>query len=228
MSGEVEIPQLALDPEFQMRRKLDAGTVKKYENVYKSGKPMPPVKVARVAGVLVLVDGWHRVEALKRLNVSRVDAEVTEATREQALWMAARANLEHGLPLKTNELRDVFRTFIKAKQHVLPRGRLMSYRDIGAELGKPQSTIYAWMKKDFPAIAAKMAGDEAFKGTGGIQDAPRRPSPLQPAMDALDALQAAFQGTSSPEHRGAILKAARELVAAMESSPDWKIDEGDF
>lgn len=228
MSGEVEISQLALDPEFQMRRKLDAGTVKKYENVYKSGKQMPPVKVARVAGVLILVDGWHRVEALTRLGVPRVDAEVTETTREQALWMAARANLEHGLPLKTKELREVFRTFIKAKQHMLPRGRLKSYRDIGTELGKPQSTIYAWMKKDFPNIAAKMAGEEAFKGAGGLQDAATGPSPLEPAMDALKALLKAFQGTSDPEHRGAILKAARQVVGEMEASQNWKVDEGDF
>lgn len=222
------INQLARDEAFQMRAKLDAGAVKRYEGVYRSGKAMPPVKVAQVDGVFILVDGWHRVAALERLGQTQVEAEVVDTSRDEALWMAAQANLEHGVPLKAKELREVFRAYVRSKRHVLPRGKFKSYRDIGAELGKPASTIYNWMSKDFPRVAAKMAGHENFKGTGGLQEIPHTPSQLAPAMQSLQQLLAAFQSTSDPDDRGAILTEAKRVVNEMEGSGNWRVEDPDF
>jgi hypothetical protein len=79
-------------------------------------------------------------------------------TETEAEWAAAEANTTHGLPLKPQEKREVFRHYVHTKQHRDGR-KFKSYRDIARELhgiaGK--STLQRWMATYFPSIASKMA-----------------------------------------------------------------------
>jgi hypothetical protein len=180
---QVAIARLVRDKAYQIRRKLDYATIKKYADVYKSGKAMPPVTVALVNGMLVLVDGWHRVAALERIGRTEVEANITPNTEGEALWLAAQANLEHGLTLKSYEIRLVFKAYMKAKKNITGKHRLKTYREIAEDIGKPHTTIRLWMIKDFPRIARKMGSTDEYGGRGEPQ-----------RVDASDYSEPAIQG----------------------------------
>jgi hypothetical protein len=152
----VAIADLVCDEAMQVRVKLDEATIKGYAAKYRAGVDMAPIKVAVVEGVPLLVDDWHRLAALKSNGSTTAQAIVIEGvTRADAEWMAAQANVTHGLPLKPKEVRNVFRAYIRARKHLKGRGKTKSYRDIAEELGTGTSfnTVNRWMKKDFPDIA---------------------------------------------------------------------------
>uniref|UniRef100_UPI00056D5F3E hypothetical protein n=1 Tax=Rhizobium fredii TaxID=380 RepID=UPI00056D5F3E len=111
----VIIRRVKKDQRFQMRKKTDPSTIKRYVGIYQAEKSMPPVKIGLINGVPFLIDGWHRLAALEQLGEETASALVIECGEQQALWLAASANLEHGLPLKAAELRAVFRALVRAK-----------------------------------------------------------------------------------------------------------------
>jgi len=113
----VVLSRLVRNPNLQVRRKLDQATINRYVEVLKAGNEMPPIKVAIINEAPVLIDGWHRVAAMEQLGLRDAEAIVQQATEKEAFWLAAKANLEHGLPLKKSELREVFRAYVKARQH---------------------------------------------------------------------------------------------------------------
>lgn len=166
----VAITDLVRDPDYQVRGRLDDATISRYANALAEGCNMPPIRVADVEGSLIVVDGWHRLAAYDRLGTWTVDAIITEATAGEAGWMAAVANLTHGLPLSNAEIRRAFQALIKARQHIakptqgaMMRGTLLSYRDLAQLLGGlvRHTTIRGWMMKDFPGIARRMGGEDA-------------------------------------------------------------------
>ena len=119
----VPISDLLRDHQFQIRHKLDLGVVARYTSVIRSGIAMPPVKVAMLKGMPVLVDGWHRVAALEKAEQHTVEAEIIEVESvDEARFLAGCANLEHGLRLKGPEVKETFRAYIRAG---LYRGRTL-------------------------------------------------------------------------------------------------------
>jgi uncharacterized ParB-like nuclease family protein len=214
----IKLSQLVKEVSFQVRNKVNTATVKRYADLMKAGVNLSPIRVARVDGMLMLVDGWHRVAAHEQLGKETALAEIVECNRQQAQWMAAKANLTHGLQLKNAEYRNVFRAYISTRQHLKGRGGHKSYREIGVEIGKPYTTIRNWMLKDFPEIAARMAGDDLV-GEGGLQ--PVEGPSIDPARDHLTRLIGVFQSSADPVFRGEIIGAVRETLADMEASGGW-------
>ena len=87
--------------------------------------------------------------------------------------MAAEANLTHGLPLKSAAKKEVFRAFVRAGKHRKGRAGVKSSRDIAAALQGiiTHQTVLEYMRRDFPAIHAKMRGsEESPHGVGGLPD----------------------------------------------------------
>lgn len=174
-----------------MRNGLDAGTYDRYKHVINSGIKMPPLTLAKVDGVLYLVDGFHRYEAYKRvqknamdadtcenvsvarwLKLDKVEAKVVEVMRiEDAQVLAARANLKHGKPLSRAELRAAFGVLMKNKLYLDVNGNLKSTRKLAAEeMGGNvrHTTVYNWIKKDFPALAKLYKKENEKKKWEGI------------------------------------------------------------
>lgn len=226
---EVPLDDILRDPQMQVRIKLDEETIKRYESIYAADNEMPPVKAALIGDALVLVDGWHRMAALERLGYATVQAEIIPASQRETFWLAAKANLEHGLPLKRREIREVFRAYIRARKHVLPGGDVKSYRDIAQDLGglRRHTTIRYWMMKDFPKIARRMGGDDPAPGEkGGDEGGPRIGSPLTFAEVARNALQqalAAYHGILDPKERGAVLAEAEDVLYEMRAKGNWEM-----
>lgn len=169
-TSTLAITDLVRDPAYQVRAELDDATIHRYANALAADCIMPPIRVASVNGSLIVVDGWHRLAAYDLSGIWTVEAIITEATAGEALWMAAKANLTNGLPLRKAEIREAFRTLIRTRQHVakptqgaMKPGTLLSYRDLAQLLGGlvRHTTIRGWMMKDFPRTARRMGGEDA-------------------------------------------------------------------
>lgn len=221
---EVNIGDILRERKFQVRDKLDDKTVNGYAKKYSSGVDMPPVKIAKVNGTLVLVDGFHRIAALEKIGRPMVKAQIEEADKRQALWMAAKANLEHGLPLKPKESLNVFKAYMRAKRYKHDNGRLKSYREIALELGglRAYTTIRNWMSKYFPSVASQYGRDEDTGNskadwtgtTTGI-------SFVKTSVQALDQALAAFRGIESPPERGKVIDHAERIITKMKQGEPW-------
>ena len=239
---DLRIGDIVCRKPFQIRSKLDPGTVKRYAGILKQGGTLPPVTVARIKtpsvqpkgrplkalqaiheGTLVLVDGFHRVEAHLQIGADSVPAQIVDATKEDALWLGARANLTHGLPLKMKDLRGVFRRYIQTKQHRKPGGGLKSYREIAADLNGMRShvTFRVWMRKDFLKLFQAMGRDDEGRATGGLPDASLvEPNEVLHAehQAALDALRSAA-GLLTPVQRWETIDALKATLAVFEELP---------
>jgi hypothetical protein len=172
----------------------------------------------------VLVDGFHRVEALIEVGRTEVEAVVTPATRAVALWLAVQGNMAHGLQLTAQEKREGFRRYIRADQHVKPNGRLKSYREIGSELSRPHTTVQKWMATYFPKIAAKMRGGDQPMGNGGLREDKRRTF-ASVVLEHARGIRTAGRGKMSPENRTWCIKETEEALQALREAGPWTPDD---
>lgn len=217
----VPLADIVRDPSYQVRTKTDSGTVRRYAFALAEGAKFPPVQLARINGALVLVDGFHRAAAHDMRGISRIPAIIRDATQSEAQWLAAEANLRHGLPLRVKELRTAFRAMIRARRHVTTDGRLASYRELAGQLGVPATTLWRWMQKDFPKIARKMGGNElAPKGNKEEREDPAGGF-LSAALDALGAVRANARGVHDPEDRGRLIEATEATLRALRDGGEW-------
>lgn len=169
------------DPVFQVRARLAPENVRRLRTVYQSGKKVDPILVAFIDGqdFPLVIDGHHRYSALEGIGWETVEVVAVATSGRKARWMAAKANLGHGMPLSTRELRPVFKAYISTRQHVLGDGMSQSYAEIGAEIGVKKTTVYNWMRQDFPDIFHKMGREDVPSG-------PREKPTLQlPVIDRL-------------------------------------------
>jgi hypothetical protein len=217
----LRLEQIVLDDRFQFRP-LDRGTVKKYASVYRADIEMPPVKVANLKGALILVDGWHRVAARESLGEQDVEAiEIPASSEKEVRWLAAQANLEHGLPLKPKQYREVFRAYVKARRHRNENGSFKSYREIATELGgaRGHTTIRNWMEQDFPGLFRAMGG--RAEPVDFPEDDPEPEQTLASVvLDALKVAGAALPGVSDPYDLGDIV-AELESMTAVAKRWSW-------
>lgn len=179
----VPLVDIVIRESWQVRKGLTGSTVERYAAIYKVGGSMAPVTLARINGGLVLVDGAHRIEALRSLESPTVEATIEAMNEHEAQWAAASANLEHGLPLKKKELRAVFGQYIATGQHRKGRGKVKSLRDIVDDIpGISVGTVRNWFMKDHPVLYRRSYAGSAATGHshGGLDRAPR---PTQRQLD---------------------------------------------
>lgn len=215
---ELKIEALVREPRYQIRKKLDKGQVASLVSAYRQGALVPPVLVAQVGEALILVDGYHRVEALLCLDMEHVGAVIIQAEEKEARWLSAKANLTHGVRLKYREIFGAFQAYIKARKFIDENGELKSYRTIAVEMGgvRGYTTIREWMKKYHPAIFRRMGGAEEWKGIGGLvrTEDPQRVFTGQ-ALERLTQARAAFQGITEQDRRSEVISRMEELLQEM-------------
>jgi len=177
----VRLTQIERREELQFRGRTSPQTVETYRKKMRGGEVFPPVTLARLGKRLLLVDGWHRVEALDRLRQTHVEAEVRPVkSLEDARYLSAIANATHGKPLANKDIRRMFRAYMDAGQNRKPDGGLKSARDIAADLHHSRShvTILDWMEGDYPSIwdamRRKKKEDEEAPRSEAADEAARR------------------------------------------------------
>ncbi|MEM3579580.1 MAG: ParB/RepB/Spo0J family partition protein [Candidatus Bathyarchaeia archaeon] len=107
MKGKTQvltIEDLSFNAEFYPRFKTSWLTVYQYAMAMKSGSVFPDVVVGVLNGKMYVVDGWHRIEALKLLGEKYVRAIVKTYNSEAELFAdAVRLNAAHGRQLSVQE-----------------------------------------------------------------------------------------------------------------------------
>jgi ParB-like nuclease domain len=195
----VQIADIVLRKDWQVRAGLNDRVIRDYVTATIHGR-MPPIRLARVNGALMLVDGWHRLAAAKKLERSTIMAIVEDMTEQDARWAAADANTTHGLPLRHAEKRKVFRGYVQTEHHKEKR-RFKSYREIARELhgivGK--STLQRWMEADFPEVAAKMSSGRSAEGA--LPEVNKHTIPYLHAVAHLEQIVATAPALSEDERR---------------------------
>jgi len=103
-SRVVPIDKLCMDPEIYPRLKVGWLTAYSYSQAMKAGQEFPPVQVGLFKGKMIVVDGWHRIEARKLLKLKYVQAVLVKYTNLRDLFAdAVRLNISHGRPLSMHE-----------------------------------------------------------------------------------------------------------------------------
>lgn len=229
---QVEVPLSCIvkDPELQVRKRNSLPTMKKYAESMDAGCVFPPVQLAAVDGVLVLLDGWHRVGAKEILDEDSVVAVVSPMTYDEAKWAAAKANLQHGLSLTDTEVLDAFRAFVEAKAYRTGHTWL-SYRQIAQEFGRAPATIRTWMQRHFPKIFKKYQDRASNKGvkeewSGASSRKKKEANSL--AKKVIQEAQVAMSNarklgkTLAPEALGNLIEALQDTVEALKKLPHTK------
>lgn len=82
---------------LQTRAALNEDTVQDYADAMERGDKFPAVTVFTDGAEYYLADGFHRVEALRRIGKKAVVAELQDGNFKAALLYALKANSTHGL-----------------------------------------------------------------------------------------------------------------------------------
>ena len=109
---EIPLDDLVLNPDLNLRDRLDDFTVERYAD---SWERLPPITVYKVDDQLLVADGFHRHAAAVMLGKRSIRAEIIEGSFTDALDFVASVNLFHGLPLTRAERRRAVE--IKLKLH---------------------------------------------------------------------------------------------------------------
>lgn len=160
----------------QIRTKgVHSEVVKEYREAMRQGTELPPLTVVQVDPKddergFILIDGWHRLRAMRELERDYADVVVLpETDPNRYRWLAAKGNRSHGLRLTRADKREVFRAYIKAGEHrtgMIGRNKIKSARQMAKELqgivGDKQLAV--WMQKDFPSVYRLMSAEEGTEG----------------------------------------------------------------
>mgnify|MGYP000931512482 FL=1 len=93
----LRIDNICTDGGTQSRAQMNWLTVTDYAAEMAEGATFPPVVVFHDGAVYWLADGFHRIEAAKRLGLVDIDADVRAGSQRDALLYSVGANAKHGL-----------------------------------------------------------------------------------------------------------------------------------
>ena len=100
---DIKVASIVIDPKIVDRVDgLDLVTIQSYADHMENGAVFPPIQIVSNGDTLWLVDGQHRIEATKKVNLEKIEANVTHGDYRDALWMSLASNETHGLR-QTNE-----------------------------------------------------------------------------------------------------------------------------
>jgi hypothetical protein len=108
----VPLNDLVLDPNLNLRDRLDDFTVERYAD---SWDRLPPITVFEIDGKWLVADGFHRHAAAVMLGKRTMPAEIRVGNFTDALDFVSSVNLFHGLPLTRSERRRAVE--VKLKLH---------------------------------------------------------------------------------------------------------------
>jgi ParB-like chromosome segregation protein Spo0J len=163
---DVPVEDLVLDPNLNLRDRLDDFTVERY---VESWDRLPPVTVFAVEGRWLLADGFHRHAAAVKLDRRKIPAEIIAGTFAEALDFVAGVNLFHGLPLTRAERRRAVE--VKLRLH-----HDWSDRRLSEELGASRELIAKTRKTlvdagQVPASSTRVGADgKTYPSTGLPKD----------------------------------------------------------
>ena len=104
--------------DLQTRAALNEDTVSDYAEAMERGDKFPAVTVFTDGAEYYLADGFHRVEALRRIGKKSVMAELQDGDYKAALLYALKANSTHGLRRTNADKRHALEMAWNAREHL--------------------------------------------------------------------------------------------------------------
>jgi hypothetical protein len=155
---KVRLADIAVDRMQQVRAMGESiGVIRRYRERIERGSEPPPVLIARTKRKgQILVDGFHRIEALRQVGRKFVWALIADIEVPEARWFGSEFNADHGVALTKKDHRRRLKFYVDAGFWTDPEtGSRKALRTIAIELGGVVhwQTIHAWMKKDRPSVA---------------------------------------------------------------------------
>jgi len=112
----LRIKQININNEMYPRTHVDWVTRARYIKAMQKGDKFPNIIVAKVGWKYYLVDGAHRLDALKALKEKHVQADILEGLDEKGIYIeAVKRNINHGRQFSTQEVTNICITLKKWK-----------------------------------------------------------------------------------------------------------------
>ncbi len=138
MTGAVlALDQIQVDGTTQMRvAGIDPGVVAEYGEAMEAGAAFPAIIVFYDGTAYWPGDGFHRIEAARRIGLEAIAADVREGGQRDALLFAASANAAHGLRRTQADKRQSVETLLRD-----PMWSKWSDREIGKACAVDHKTV---------------------------------------------------------------------------------------
>ena len=170
---ELDLDDIVTDAtQTQIRERTFDSTVRDYAVAMENGTTFPAVLVANLNRVYHLIDGFHRVEALRYLGINRVRARVINVkSLDEARYEAVKANCSNGRQLTNKEKAKALDFYIHTGKHLTKNKQLKSFSEITADLGFwTRQTVAARIKKHYPQLHKAILEKHSNMSTSYIVD----------------------------------------------------------
>ncbi len=134
---DIPLGQIEADGTTQMRvAGIDPAVVADYADAMEAGATFPPIIVFFDGTQYWPGDGFHRIEAARRVDREAISADVREGGQRDALLLAASANATHGLRRTQADKRQSIETLLRD-----PEWSRWSDREIGKACAVDHKTV---------------------------------------------------------------------------------------
>lgn len=178
MLKKLDIKQIKVNSDVQPRLKISEETVNEYAELMEDKTTFPPVVVfwSEKENVFWLADGFHRLEAAKKLDCKQISCDVHKGSKREATFFACGANRNHPLTLSREDKRTIIMRIFTDDEWCK-----MADSDIAKHVGVSR-TYVGYMRKEVggealtPERKVKRGETEYVMDTSG-QKAMKEPSP---------------------------------------------------
>ena len=222
---KLKLSEITIDPSFQLRAQMDEALISDYQEAVEEGARFEPVTIWRQDGALILIDGFHRIEAHKRAGCVEIDAEYSKATTKfEALLETAQKMARHGLRWRPEDKRNAISKLISADpdKSTAQIAKALNVSDhtvmaVRESAGSQSARVKGKDGKSYPAKVKREPKEREESGDDET-DAPPPDSGLGGAALSPEELSKSTRRTISKADAVAKLDAA--ITATMEAMPD--------
>ena len=137
----IPLKDICLDGGTQ-QRPLDDDVVKRYAALMKEidqtkGEKFPPVEIITDGENNFLVDGYHRVAAVRKNSKIYIEAFIVKGTRREAIFLSFSANKKNAFPRQPGTVKAIVEKILKDKEWAK-----MPQREIARYVGCTQKFVW--------------------------------------------------------------------------------------
>ena len=157
----VKVSEITADAIMQHRVTMHDRFVSEYVEILKGGGELAPVQIVRDEnGTLWLWDGFHTLEAAKRVGVEKLRVKITSGTKRDAWEKSLGANAKHGIRRSRADLKKAMDNALsdpKVKFSLLNEDQQYSYNSVAKLCATSHPTVSKrWNEYHLPLILAEI------------------------------------------------------------------------
>lgn len=181
MSTTLPLQLLRTDDYIQPRCQMDETLIAAYEADLRAGAQFPPVEVFYDGADHWVADGFHRIEAARKVGHATIEANIHKGSRRDAILYSVGANAQHGLRRTNADKRHVIVKLLQDDEW-----SQWSDRAIARHCGVDDKTVAhcrEQLSAEIPQMRARMVTRQGVTYPMNIDRRPKLPA------DAPDFLQ---------------------------------------